>query len=189
MAHGPEFLNDPWEVKLSWLVGVDARRKKDGSQSSRWMLARPGRQADRASHRCEFTPLQLAFHTLWPCVGHGGSPCNALHCALRIYRNESHWAYWPCAGGYVRAGYHEVVNTEQCHAAASAAIAAGESAWRISSTMFTTVNHDTVLEPLGNFKGEATASQYPPVKAGQQVADELAKIGLADEATTGNSKL
>ena len=93
----------------------------------------------------------------------------------------------------MRAGYHEVVNTDQCTEAAAEAVARGASAWRISSTMFTTVNHDIVLEPLGHFKGQPTASYYPPVKAGQQVADELAKIGLADEGSrntfSGGSKL
>ena len=83
----------------------------------------------------------------------------------------------------MKAGYHEVVNTDQCREAASAAVARGASAWRISSTMFTTVNHDIVLEPLGQFKEQPTANDYPPVKAGQQVADELAKIGLADEGS------
>ena len=95
----------------------------------------------------------------------------------------------PITGGYVRAGFHEVVNTEQCKEAASAAVARGASAWRISSTMFTTVNHDIVLEPLGNFKAQPKASDYPPVKAGQQVADELAKIGLADEGSGDTSNV
>ena len=95
----------------------------------------------------------------------------------------------PIAGGYVQAGYHEVVNTDQCKEAASAAISAGQSAWRISSTMFTTVNHDTILEPLGRFKGEPTVNKYPPMKAGQQVADELAKIGLANKETGGGSSV
>ena len=87
----------------------------------------------------------------------------------------------------MRAGYHEVVNTDQCKAAASAAVARGASAWRISSTMFTTLNHDIVLEPVGRFKEQQTAIDYPPIKAGQQVADELAKIGLTDEGSGGVS--
>lgn len=120
-----------------------------------------------------------------------GTTQDAVRKSLQI-NNESHCPPPTSAGGYVQAGYHEVVNTAQCHEAAAAAIAAGQSAWRISSTMFTTVSSDTVLEPVGHFKAEPTAGAYPAVKAGQQVANELAKIGLADgaaEAPSGGSRL
>ena len=45
--------------------------------------------------------------------------------------------------------------------------------------MFTTVGSDTLLEPIGRFREEVTATEYPPIKAGHQVANELAKVGLA----------
>ena len=86
----------------------------------------------------------------------------------------------------------------------------GRSAWRISSTMFTTLCHDTLLEPIGVFASEPTvrsqlatttkslparqcsgadscgglrvqAGDYTPMKAGKQVALALEEIGLASQ--------
>ena len=37
----------------------------------------------------------------------------------------------------------------------------GRSAWRISSTMFTTLCHDTLLEPIGVFASEPTVRSQP----------------------------
>ncbi len=48
--------------------------------------------------------------------------------------------------------------------------------------MFTTLCHDSVLEPVGRWKHEPTASQYPPILPGDQVAGELKKIGMAAAA-------
>jgi hypothetical protein len=51
--------------------------------------------------------------------------------------------------------------------------------------MFTTVGSDTLLEPIGRFREEVTATEYPPIKAGHQVANELAKVGLATSEQEG----
>jgi hypothetical protein len=71
--------------------------------------------------------------------------------------------------------------TEATAAAVAAAQAAGRSCWRVSSTLFSHVASDVVLQPLGPFAtaaataaaadgdGDAAAQQYPPIKAGQQV--------------------
>ena len=89
--------------------------------------------------------------------------------------------------GKVQAGYHEVVLTSAAQAAAQKAKAAGKNLWRISSTMFTTLNHDTVLEPLGQWKNEPGArDSFPPLLAGDQVANQLKKIGMAQAANSNN---
>jgi hypothetical protein len=64
-----------------------------------------------------------------------------------------------------------------------AAQAEGKNLWRISSTMFTTLCHDTDLKPVGSFASLPSAGDYPSLKAGDQVANELKKIGLAAAAT------
>ena len=86
-------------------------------------------------------------------------------------------------GGHVMAGYHEVVVDDAAMSAAVRARAEGRSLWRISSTMFGTVRSDAVLEPFPLFAAEpaAKAGKYPPIKAGQQVLNELMAIGMAED--------
>ena len=86
-------------------------------------------------------------------------------------------------GGHVRAGYHEVVVDEAARAAAARVKAEGGSLWRVSTTMFGTVRSDATLAPFPRFASEPAAKEgkYPPLKAGQQVLNELLAIGMADE--------
>lgn len=100
-------------------------------------------------------------------------------------------------GGRVRRGMHEVVVTPATVAAvrakraAAAAAADGATAdgdrkgqgaspppvWRVSSTLFAHVASDAVVAPLGDVvEGEAA---YPPMRAGDMVAEELRAINLA----------
>jgi isopenicillin N synthase-like dioxygenase len=84
-------------------------------------------------------------------------------------------------GGYIKAGYHEVVVDDSTRAAAARARREGKSLWRVSSTMFGTVRSDAKLTPLERFASEPLAHQYPPLPAGQQVLNELMAIGMAEE--------
>jgi isopenicillin N synthase-like dioxygenase len=86
-------------------------------------------------------------------------------------------------GGHVTAGYHEVVVNEATRAAMATAKAEGRSLWRVSTTMFGTVRSDATLQPFARFADEpgVRAGKYPPIKAGQQVLNELMAIGMADE--------
>lgn len=81
-------------------------------------------------------------------------------------------------GGAVKAGFHEVVCTEETQAAAQQAAAEGRPTWRVSSTVFSQIASDVVLQPLGRFAGQPGAAAYPATPAGCQVADELAMINL-----------
>ncbi|EFN59425.1 hypothetical protein CHLNCDRAFT_19374 [Chlorella variabilis] len=82
-------------------------------------------------------------------------------------------------GGHVRAGWHEVVCTEETVAAAEAARAQGRPTWRVSSTVFSQIASDVVLQPLGRFAAEpGAAAACPPTPAGRQVAEELEMINL-----------
>lgn len=82
-------------------------------------------------------------------------------------------------GGHVLCGFHEVVVCKETTEAIERARAAGRSLWRISSTLFSHMASDTVLEPLGHFAGlEGAAEKYPPLFAGEQVKRELALIKL-----------
>lgn len=82
-------------------------------------------------------------------------------------------------GGHVLAGFHEVVVVEATQSAMDRARAENRSLWRVSSTLFSHIASDKVLEPLGAFACEAARAEYPATKAGDQVQAELEAIKLA----------
>ena len=86
----------------------------------------------------------------------------------------------PCTGGYIEAGFHEVVVDASTTAAIASARASGRSTWRISSTLFARFAPDVMLEPLGHFGDDADVrARYPPITTSAQVAAALAAIGLS----------
>jgi isopenicillin N synthase-like dioxygenase len=84
-------------------------------------------------------------------------------------------------GGHVLAGFHEVIVTKDTVRVIEERKAAGKSLWRVSSTLFSQIQPDQVLQPLAPFdklEGAATAEKFPPIKAGHQVQQELQAIEL-----------
>ncbi len=82
-------------------------------------------------------------------------------------------------GGYIEAGFHEVVVAKDTLAVIETRRAAGQSLWRVSSTLFAHINSDEILEPLGPFaKEEQVTARYPAMLAGHQVRLELSHIAL-----------
>jgi len=59
-------------------------------------------------------------------------------------------------GGYIKAGFHEVIYSEKTKLAVEKAKAEGRILWRISSTLFSHIRKDVVLEPLGDHATEVT---------------------------------
>ena len=82
-------------------------------------------------------------------------------------------------GGHVLAGFHEVVVDDGALKVIAQKKAEGKSLWRVSSTLFSHIQSDQVLEPLGKFISDETKSKYPPKYAGDQVREELEAISLA----------
>ncbi|KAG1654992.1 hypothetical protein FOA52_008883 [Chlamydomonas sp. UWO 241] len=80
--------------------------------------------------------------------------------------------------GEVMAGMHEVVVTDDTLRAVDVARSAGRPTWRVSSTVFSHVASDNMLQPLGPFAASPAAAQYPPILTGAQVSAELAAIKL-----------
>lgn len=72
----------------------------------------------------------------------------------------------------------QVVVTDATVSAIAAAKATDRCCWRVSSTVFSHVASDQVLQPLGHFAAAAAAEQYPPTPAGLQVQRELEAIRL-----------
>jgi hypothetical protein len=81
-------------------------------------------------------------------------------------------------GGYVQAGFHEVVVAEPTLETIAQRKQAGKSLWRVSSTLFSHTASDKTLEPLGPFATPEALAKYPPTLAGNQVLDELSQIEL-----------
>eukprot|EP00753_Platysulcus_tardus_P016404 PLAT5667.4.p1 GENE.PLAT5667.4~~PLAT5667.4.p1 ORF type:complete len:373 (-),score=175.47 PLAT5667.4:161-1279(-) len=82
-------------------------------------------------------------------------------------------------GGHIMAGFHEVVVGPETLGVIKRKREAGESLWRISSTMFGHMASDSTLKPLGRFDTEEARADYPPIKTGLQVRAELEAIKLA----------
>jgi len=82
-------------------------------------------------------------------------------------------------GGHVKAGFHEVVFSDKSKAALDKCLAEGRIPWRISSTFFSHINKNVILEPLGPFATEESKKEYPPVLTKKQVLSELRAINLA----------
>ncbi|EQC35117.1 hypothetical protein SDRG_07351 [Saprolegnia diclina VS20] len=81
-------------------------------------------------------------------------------------------------GGYLVAGFHEVVVTEQTLEDIAARKALGKSLWRVSSTLFSHINSDDVLQPIGRFATPDALDKYPPMLTGHHVRKELEYIEL-----------
>jgi isopenicillin N synthase-like dioxygenase len=86
-------------------------------------------------------------------------------------------------GGHVLAGFHEVIVTDATVATIDRKRDAGESLWRVSSTLFGHAQSDKMLEPIGHFKTAESTKAFPAKLVGEQVRDELIKINLDQTGT------
>lgn len=85
-------------------------------------------------------------------------------------------------GGDIEAGFHEVVVSDKTLASIEKAKAAGKTnLWRVSSTMFSQMRFDSILEPLEQFSTKENREKYPPTLTYKQVEGELKEIGLIGE--------
>lgn len=92
-------------------------------------------------------------------------------------------------GGECMAGFHEVVYTKEVHEQIQKIKKENEGKkeedkkplWRISSTLFSQIRQNVILEPLGNYKNEASLKKYPTILTRDQVANELKAISLMTE--------
>lgn len=84
-------------------------------------------------------------------------------------------------GGYVHAGFHEVVCTDQTVAAYEKAKAAGRRTWRVSSTLFANFRADVECYPLESLKTyyeEEAVKKYPKRTAYDILMTELAATSV-----------
>ena len=93
-------------------------------------------------------------------------------------------------GGYVLAGFHEVIYTEQTKAACEKAKAEDRSTWRVSSTMFTTFRYDvdcTPMPELAHLYTAEEASKYGNMTTYDILMTELDATNMVKPKSTGSS--
>jgi isopenicillin N synthase-like dioxygenase len=85
------------------------------------------------------------------------------------------------SGGFIKAGYHEVIVTQKTLEQVERARALGRPLWRISSTLFSHVASDNNLRVLYGTQEEKRIAQekYNDILAGDFVSRELEYIKLA----------
>lgn len=91
-------------------------------------------------------------------------------------------------GGYVLAGFHEVIYTEATKAALEVAkqqnLAGTKNRilWRVSSTLFSHLRYNVDLSPMPEMKGfydESALTKYRKMTAHEKLMEELQAINLA----------
>ena len=90
-------------------------------------------------------------------------------------------------GGYVTAGYHEVVYSEKTKDVVNKKLqenkeGANHTMWRVSSTLFSHLRYDVDLTPLPEMQhlhDPAKADKYKPMTAHAKLLEELQSINLA----------
>jgi len=92
-------------------------------------------------------------------------------------------------GGYVMAGYHEVIYTDKTKEVVDKKLEENENGgnnimWRISSTLFGHLKYDTDLTPIEGMKHlhvkeNIESGKYPKMTAHDKLMEELKAINLA----------
>jgi len=81
-------------------------------------------------------------------------------------------------GGYIKAGFHEVVVCKETAEVIEKFKEQNKILWRVSSTLFSHIASDEKLYPLEKFKTKENFEKYPEIYAGEQVVNELKQIKL-----------
>jgi len=89
-------------------------------------------------------------------------------------------------GGECLAGFHEVIYTQEVYDNVQRIKTDNKmksqeekkSLWRVSSTLFSQIRQNVILEPLEKFKNSENIKKYPPILTKDQVAQELKAISL-----------
>lgn len=93
-------------------------------------------------------------------------------------------------GGECLSGFHEVIYTDDVHNQVQKILKENETIsdpaqkkipWRVSSTMFSQIRQNVMLEPLGKYRNGDSLKKYPPILTRDQVAEELKAINLMGE--------
>jgi len=93
-------------------------------------------------------------------------------------------------GGECLSGYHEVIYSEEVEKIVELKKEQNKliekednkhKLWRVSSTLFSQIRQNVILEPLGKYRTNESLNKYPPILTRDQVAEELKSISLMME--------
>jgi len=84
-------------------------------------------------------------------------------------------------GGYMEAGFREVMSTEESKRQAEEAKKQGRSPWRINTTLFASTHPDVILKPLGRFATPEAVAKYPPIRTLEQMEEEFKSLNMTQE--------
>lgn len=76
-------------------------------------------------------------------------------------------------GGHIKAGWHEVVFTEEVKKQRDQAIKKGKLPWRVSSVLFYQIEGSFIMKPHPKFINDTTSKVYPPKKADDYIREIL----------------
>jgi len=91
-------------------------------------------------------------------------------------------------GGYIKAGFHEVIYTEKTKEKVKKRLEKNPDAkvWRVSSTLFSHIRHDISLAPLAELKDlhdEGALEKYQDITSEEKTMEELKAISLHADVT------
>lgn len=89
-------------------------------------------------------------------------------------------------GGYIKAGFHEVVFTEKAAEVLAKNKEEGKSSWRVSSTLFSHIRSEVSIAPLEELKHvhvEGAKDKYYEITSIEKTMEELKAINLHSEAS------
>lgn len=86
-------------------------------------------------------------------------------------------------GGYLKAGFHEVIHTQQVEQKKQERLKEGKSSWRVASTLFCHVEGDLSIQPLEKFRSAEVDKLYPNVTSSEYLSLEF-KDAYPDSASS-----
>lgn len=84
-------------------------------------------------------------------------------------------------GGYLQAGFHEVINSKEARDAAVQKLKNGGSPFRVGSILFSQISKSILLQPLESFRNNESIKKYPPMTVDDHLKYELVQASLIDQ--------
>ena len=82
-------------------------------------------------------------------------------------------------GGYIQCGFHEVIYSEGTEKKYNDNFESkGKDQWRVSSTLFSHIRHNVLLEPKKQFRTPEALEKYKPLTSYELLEEELKAINL-----------
>ena len=78
-------------------------------------------------------------------------------------------------GGYLKAGFHEVIHDKKVEEQVKENLKAGRTNWRVACAMFSYVQGNLRLKPFPQFSKPGVDKLYPSISADEYLVQELSE--------------